>query len=140
MKNDIMKKISSFLPPIFLMMLIFISSSIPMPEDMGQLRFLTELNPKIQNLLHIPLFGLLAYLWLNSLMAAGYPILNAIILSLTITILFGCVDEIYQTLIPGRYGSLTDLAFNFIGIILGTIVFYLLRSNKLGKGYKAGTP
>jgi VanZ family protein len=133
-----MKKIRPFLPPIFLMTLIFILSSIPMHEDMGQLKFLTVLTPKIQNLLHLPLYGLLAYLWLNSFAAIDYPVINAIILSLTISLIFGCMDELYQTLIPGRYGSITDVILNSIGIILGIIVFHLLKSDKVGKGYKTG--
>jgi VanZ family protein len=133
-----MRKISPFMPPIFLMTLIFISSSIPMLQDDEQLKFLSRLNSTIQNFLHVPLYGFLSYLWLKSFVNTNFSMSNKICLTLAITLLYGFFDEFHQTFIPGRYGCITDVVFNSSGIVLGIIVFCLLKSKKIGKAYKAG--
>ena len=126
------------MPPILLMTLIFILSSIPMQQDDEQLKFLSILNPTIQNFLHVPLYGFLSYLWLKSFVNTNFSMSNKICLTLAITLLYGFFDEFHQTLIPGRYGCITDVVFNSSGIVLGIIVFYLLKSKKIGSAYKAG--
>ena len=57
----------NLVPPLGLMAIIFILSSIPgRPED-GGVKFLAEIDPQLQNLLHVPLFGTLQVLWLHAL-------------------------------------------------------------------------
>lgn len=105
------------------MVLIFVESSIPMDGGSDNIQFLTNLDPAIQNLLHIPLYGLLAFLWLNYFSATGQGIKRIILLSLIITISYGCLDEIHQTFVRGRYGGLLDIYLNSAGAILGAIFF-----------------
>ena len=124
-----MKTLSSFIPPIFLMILIFISSSIPMDVSQDKLKFVTVLTPTVQNILHIPIYGVLAYLWLNSFNKHCTAILKSIFLTLLITILYNLLDEFHQTFVPGRYGSSLDMIFNLIGIACGMVAFFLLQSN-----------
>jgi len=47
------------------MVLIFIESSIPMDGWPENVAFLTNPDPHVQNLLHIPLYGALTFLWLR---------------------------------------------------------------------------
>jgi VanZ family protein len=72
-------------------------------------------TPGWQNLLHIPLYAGLAASWLWAL--AQYPrrLRHPLTTSLMLTLLWGIVDETYQLGVPGRYGSLTDLALNMLG-------------------------
>lgn len=71
--------------------------------------------PAIQNLAHIPLFGVLAWLWYRTL---GTGIKNHSILFSSAFLLatgFGILDEWHQLHVPGRYASLTDVALNTLG-------------------------
>ena len=105
------------------MFLIFISSSIPMDKDAAAPKFIISLDPTLQNLLHIPVFGLLAFLWLKSFAKHSILASTKVIITLIVTILFGCLDEFHQTFVSGRYGSLTDILLNIVGIITGTVIY-----------------
>ena len=88
--------------------------------------FIISLDPTLQNLFHIPVFGLLAFLWLKSFAKHSILTSTKVIITLIVTILFGCLDEFHQTFVSGRYGSLTDILLNIIGITTG-IAVYLQR-------------
>ena len=133
-----MKNTAVFIPPIFLMILIFISSSIPMDAGQDKLKFITVLTSTVQNILHIPIYGVLAYLWLNSFNKHSTAILKSVFLTLLITILYSLLDEFHQIFVPGRYGSLLDILFNLIGIACGTVSFFLLQSKWPKNSCEAG--
>ena len=81
--------------------------------------------PAAQNLLHIPLYGGLAFLWcwyLSGRTRGPW----ALLLPFLLAALFGVLDEYYQFHIPGRYASLTDVLFNAIGAGLGVCLFWWL--------------
>ena len=118
-----------YLPPLMLMGLIFISSSIPMDKNTDVPEFIISLDPTLQNLLHIPVFGLLAFLWLKSFTKHSILISTKVIITLVVTILFGCLDEFHQTFVLGRYGSLIDILLNLVGIFMG-ILFFLFIAPK----------
>jgi len=109
--------------PLFLMVLIFIESSIPMDGGSGNITFLTELDPNIQNLLHIPLYGTLSFLWMRALVISGLTPVKALWTALLITFFFGCLDEVHQSFIPGRFGGLIDIYLNSIGGLIGVFVY-----------------
>ena len=116
--------------PILLMILIFIESSIPMDGGADNIAFLTNLDPNIQNLLHIPLYGTLAFLWLNFFCSSGKLTKQIVFYSLIITICYGCLDEVHQSFIKGRYGGLLDVYLNIIGAVAGTIFFWYLKKRR----------
>lgn len=74
--------------------------------------------PQWQNLLHIPLYGGLAASWLWALAAQPVGHTARLALALLLTLVWGAVDEAYQSGIAGRYGSLTDMALNAAGAVL----------------------
>ncbi len=116
--------------PLILMGLIFISSSIPMDKNADVPKFIISLDPTLQNLLHIPVFGLLAFLWLKSFTKYAILTFTKVIITLIITILFGCLEEFHQTFVSGRYGSLTDMLLNIVGIFMGIVFFYRSRKKR----------
>lgn len=127
-----MSKISNFLIykyPVLLMILIFIESSIPMDGGSYNITFLTELDPGLQNFLHIPLYGLLAFLWMRALAINGIQPFASLIIALMISILFGCLDEFHQSFVPGRFGGLIDIYLNCIGSLLGVFIFKYFNPN-----------
>ena len=82
--------------------------------------------PAIQNLAHIPLFGVLAWLWdrlLNCWIKNGQLLFSLVFLLATG---IGILDELHQLTVPGRYASLTDIALNTLGA--GFAVWMISRS------------
>jgi len=130
--DKIFFKKSQFLLPVLLMALIFVFSSIPVPIDQNKPNFFIFLNPGIQNLLHIPLFGILSYFWIRALTISKHLDWKKIFVALIALSAFGCLDEFHQTFVPGRYGSFLDIILNFIGIVLG-IFFFCKKYNKTNK-------
>jgi len=117
-------RIKIFAPPLLLMGAIFILSSIPGKMNDGHaLKVLTELDPQLQNLLHIPVFGLLQWLWLRASAKAGKSGGRTVLACIGITAGYGLFDEFHQLFVPGRYASLTDVLLNLMGVAAGTIAF-----------------
>lgn len=72
----------------------------------------------LQNLLHVPLFGMLAWLWYRTLYIRGMHHGSALAATFVLAAGFGVVDEGHQLHVPGRYASLTDIALNCAGVVL----------------------
>jgi VanZ family protein len=99
---------------------IFALSSIPdtaTPET-GLERALQWVSPGVQNLLHIPLFGGLAWCWHWGLQAWVKQESWRLGAALALTLTYAVLDEVHQLSVPGRFGSLTDVALNALGAVL----------------------
>jgi VanZ family protein len=104
---------------------IWLLSSIPdqgNPETTAE-QLLQWVSPELQNYLHIPLFGGLAAAWywaLQPLPVSRRQVLSAVLL---IPSLYSFIDEWHQLQVPGRFGSLTDIVLNLVGIL--AVVLYV---------------
>lgn len=121
--NDMMRTLAL---PLALMAFIGVLSSIPGTDD-GVPTFLGLVPPTLQNLLHIPLFGLLAYSWARTLTRLGNGVALALAAAGVIAFGWGVLDEWHQLYVPGRYGSLTDVLLDGVGVACGLLVFYRAR-------------
>lgn len=112
-----MLKYLRYLLPLGYMAALFSVSSIPgnVMETDPAFRWIT---PNLQNLLHVPVFGGLALCWLWALKNDIPIIRNRMIVVLILTLIYAMVDESWQTRIPGRYGSFTDLLLDTVGAVL----------------------
>ena len=115
--------------PICYMTGIFVLSSTP---DTGQPTSSIEavlawVSPNVQNLLHIPLYGGLAGCWHWALEPwigrRGVRLVTAFALTLG----YGVLDELHQLTVPGRFGSLTDMALNALGTVL--VLTWITKKN-----------
>lgn len=104
--------------PLALMGVIFVLSSISYDLAAPQKSPLGWIPPSLQNFLHIPLYGLLTFLWFGALASMGVAGRARLILAAVISFAYGVFDEWHQLSVPGRFGSLTDVAFNSIGILV----------------------
>lgn len=74
------------------------------------------------NLLHIPAFALLSFLWIK---AFGLESANrkgnkkALVWLLLALACFGALDEVHQSFVPGRFPSFMDFSLNLLGILAG---------------------
>ncbi len=102
----------------FYMLLIFIVSALPSDESLS-IRFLAELKPQWQNLLHIPVYMFLAFLWLHCF-SSPHERSTAVFLYANA---YGIGNELVQMIIPGRFFSLLDMLLNGLGVVLGIMLF-----------------
>ena len=78
-------------------------------------------------LFHLVEYGILGYLAVNSFRARSKDQVFVIIIS---CLGFACFDELWQSLIPGRFPSGLDIIADGIGITVGTIFGLLFTINK----------
>jgi len=130
---------NGFKSPLLLMAFIFIESSIPSGDGSGGVNFLNRLDPGLQNFLHVPLYGLLSFLWMNGFVKKGMKTVAAVSLAFLIAVLYGCFDEFYQVYVPGRYGGVTDICLDTTGAAAGVVV-YLTVLRIQSKRWRGGHP
>lgn len=118
--------------PISYMIFLQFLTGLPKAETLRQfnandllLRFSEELFDYpywIQDLSHLPLFLLLAWLWswflgpAHNLKSAFYN--KALLLSLS----YGFANELAQAFIPQRFPSFGDIMMNTIGVAIGILL------------------
>ncbi len=101
-------------------------SSIPgdptIEADLPRL-LLQWLNSSVQDLLHVPLYAVLAWLWCRALgeMRLGKAV--SVSIAVGITLLYAGFDEWYQGSIPGRTASLTDWILDAVGVAAGSWLY-----------------
>ena len=78
-------------------------------------------------LLHLVEYSILGYLAVNSFRAISKGQVIVIIIS---CLCFACFDELWQSLIPGRFSSGLDIIADGIGITMGSIFGSRLIINK----------
>ena len=78
-------------------------------------------------LLHVVEYSILGYLAVNSFRAISKDQVMVVIIS---CLGFACFDELWQSLIPGRFSSGLDIIADGIGITVGTIFGLLFTINK----------
>jgi len=116
---------------------IFLLSSIPDTGDSGHV--INSISPTIQNILHIPVYGLLALLWILTLRTHGFPENRSVWAAILLSSAYGGLMEIYQTWVPGRFPSVMDFLLNVAGILLFTLLYQQFRRGvgvRKGVGYR----
>ena len=103
---------------------IFICSPVPGNTEENILIVFNLLNPALQDLLHIPLYGICKFPWLRSFARLGKK-KNGSYYDL-----YGIFDEIHQMFVPGRYGSFEDMFLNIFGVFFGTGLFLMFQHSQ----------
>lgn len=108
---------------------LFLLSSVPgyfSLDDPEIYRIFQWVPATIQNFLHIPAYAVLAFAWrwcLSGWMSARSTAVTTFVICLS----YGIFEEYYQSFIPGRYASLTDVVFDGIGALVGIVIFGILQ-------------
>ena len=124
--------------PIGWMCLLQFLSGIPNPlhfEELGIRDTLMsnlshrvhDFDPDFQNLMHLPLFGMLGWLWAWMLLYWELPRRVYLMRLFGIVLGYGALNEMSQALVPRRFPGLEDLSFNWIGSMLAIWMFLLIR-------------
>lgn len=119
------KNSAVLLAPLLYMAGIALLSSVPdtgVPASGGLEGVLQLVPPSLQNLLHVPLFGALAWLWWWALRHLGSAEVPARRWALGVTVAYGFLDEVHQAYVPGRFSSATDVALDAVGAVLVVVL------------------
>ena len=85
-------------------------------------------------IIHILEYSLLGFLLLAGFRSKEIAMGNAIILAVTVAVLYGLCDELHQSFVPGRSMSLSDVIADGIGAMLGVAAGNLkYRSGKFDR-------
>jgi len=106
---------------------LFALSSLPgtpAPDSGPLVRPIAWTPPALQNLLHLPAYGILAWLWARFLTHTTLPRIPLLALALALTLAYALFDEWHQSLVPGRYPSATDLLANTAGALIALGLFH----------------
>jgi len=110
------------------MAVIFILSSIPDTGDAGQIT--AFVSPTIQNILHLPAYGLLGLLWIFTLRTHGFPENRSIWAAILLSSTYGGLMEICQIWVPGRFPSIMDFFVNVVGVLLFVWVYQQFKESR----------
>ena len=110
------------------MALLMLVSLIPGHHKTGDSVFIwlvVNTPTLLQKILHVCLYGVLALLFLwtfEGIQSMAFRFL----ISFVIAVAFGAVMEWSQTKVPGRFGTMYDVALNAAGAALGLLAAVLL--------------
>lgn len=109
---------------------IYALSSVPDTEEAVNIgsALLRQLPPDLQNLLHIPLFGMLT--WLCHRTLRPLPPARAAAWTLILVLTYAAADELHQSTTLGRVASLDDWLLDACGALLALVIAWL-RSRSL---------
>jgi len=119
------KKIVYFLPSILIMSVIFYLSSLTSTGIGGSLtvQFL------IHKSLHLLVYSVLSisfYFALSNTTSKNKAHIKTI--SIFLSFLYGIIDEIHQSFVPGRGAKFTDTLFDLAGSLLGLYLYKIFRN------------
>ena len=112
----------SIILPILYMVFLFSISSIPIKTG-DVLEAKNLISHIIQNLLHVPAYGLLAFLWVKAFNKRELSFRKALVFAVAITLFFSAFTELHQQFVPGRYATFGDFLLNAIGCVSGLFVY-----------------
>lgn len=108
--------------PLLIMGVFYWLSSLPgrpLPSDPARYALFHWVPPSVQNALHVPAYAALALAWFWALRAWMPAPVARTIGACVIASAYGVFDEWHQSLVPGRYAALTDIALNIAGVAVG---------------------
>ena len=113
---------------ICFMALLMAVSIIPGRAQPGDSIFtwiIAETPTLLQKTLHFCSYGVLTLLWVWILDAIQSKS-HRFVLAATVAVCFGAAMEWYQTKVPGRFGTIFDVALNAAGALVGLLVAIIL--------------
>jgi VanZ family protein len=108
-------RLSSWLPPLVYMAVIFAVSAQPNPFP--------EVTARVSDkILHFVEYGGLAGLYMRALTREGMGWRDAVLTAMVMTSLYGASDEYHQAFVPNRNPAISDWMADSIGALVGSFV------------------
>lgn len=123
MKNDLLLTLAY-------MALLFVLATLP---DTGRSDELMSLVPPgLQDLAHVPAYGLLALLWIITLKNRGMAHQESLVLAPFLASTYGALTEICQIWAPGRFPSVWDGLLDIVGSLLFVSMYQMTGLPRYG--------
>ena len=115
--NSLWRLLYFWLPPVIWMGLIFYVSSQPGTSfpDLGGLDLVAK---KGAHILEYAVLYLLLFRALSTLSRAGRTSRRAYLLPMLLAILYAISDEVHQTFVPSREGTIRDVLIDSFGVLI----------------------
>lgn len=108
-----------WLPPILYAILIFWISSLEKP-------FGIELEVRnIDKLIHLLEYSIFGFLLIRAIRGSDIRVSrnSAILITFIIGAIYGFTDELHQSVVVGRFATISDFIFDSIGAFVGAVIF-----------------
>ena len=120
---------SHIILPVFIMGILYWISALPVTDQPSPNGLPYWVLPSVNNALHIPAYAVLTLAWHWSL-GAWTQTSSRAIGACTIATAYGLFTEWYQSFVPGRYTSSTDVLLNAAGVVLGLWLAIVLSEKR----------
>ncbi|GAA0788571.1 VanZ family protein [Hathewaya limosa] len=153
MKNKKIKELMYFIPALIFMIMIFCFSQQPGDVSTQNNQFIVEimnkvipsfvtfvgydmLNFLVRKAAHVTEFMILFFLFFYGInnyykVRTKQVLLKYWVMSSISTFLYACTDEIHQIFIMGRSGQFKDVMIDSIGIVIGSIILFIIGMIKM---------
>ena len=111
-----------------MILLVILATASPGVGGLGWL--LLSFPEQFLDYLHVPAYGVLAWLGITGLLRYGWSLFPALTVASLSTLVFGLWTEILQVSVPGRGLELQDVILDGIGIVAADMVA-LARSARM---------
>ena len=118
--NQKMKRILRKIPAIFVMITLFMLSTLPGNDPFLNL---VHFSDKIKHFIAYFILGITFCIWIPNKNWFAKPLTYSILV-VSLCTLFGASDEYHQTFVPGRSGNLYDLVADFAGGIVAVLAYF----------------
>ena len=102
-----------------------ISPGVEQPGDNLFVWVIVRTPTLIQKIMHVATYAALALSWMWTLASIESRLVR-IALTIVATIGLGAILEWHQTRVPGRFGTVFDVALNTVGAVIGLALALLL--------------
>jgi VanZ family protein len=109
----IAEQLRAWLPPVAVMVVIFLLSAQPglrISDD-------PAVDTPFRRVAHVAAYGVLAILLLRPL--GPFPLGRAALTAFVVAVLWAASDEMHQAIVPDRRGAVTDVVLDAAGALLG---------------------
>jgi hypothetical protein len=109
-----------------LVVALSVTPGVARPGDNAFVWIVVNTPAPLQKLMHVVVYATLALLWMWTLESIESRLVR-ITLVIVATVGLGAVLEWHQTSVPGRFGTIFDVALNTLGALVGlAIALFLL--------------
>ena len=100
------------------------------PTDKEIKSLVKDLNLPLRKFAHSTVYFILSVLLILTLKELFKDKKKVIILTLVISFIYACTDEIHQLFIFGRTGHFTDVLIDMIGVIISCLIYFILNKKR----------
>lgn len=124
-------RLSATLTLSLLVIVLSVIPGQPQPGDSLVVWAVAATPTSLQKSLHLLFYAMLVMFWTWTIVSA-LRFRTAVIMSGILTTGLGMATEFAQTLIPGRFGSISDMLLNAAGVLTGLLIALAVRKSRKG--------